>query len=69
MFATRTASVFLLPTTVAAVYATYIRAKAQPSQAYSQIMAQGSTASAQEQWRKVNNGLGVVDVGRSCGGV
>ncbi|KAI9021694.1 hypothetical protein CLU79DRAFT_752825 [Phycomyces nitens] len=69
MISSRTASIVLAPIAAAAAYATYIRTTAQPSLAHSTIMSQGSSPSAQEQWRKVNNGLGLVDVGRSCGGV
>ncbi|KAL0075777.1 hypothetical protein J3Q64DRAFT_1774013 [Phycomyces blakesleeanus] len=69
MISSRAASIVLVPVAAAAAYATYVRNTVQPSLAYSSIMSQGSNPSAQEQWRKVNKGLGLVDVGRSCGGV
>ena len=70
MIAARTASIVLVPVTTAAGYATYVRTTAQPTQAHSHIMtARGSDTQGQKEWRKMNNGLGLVDVGRSCGGL
>ncbi|KAI9316777.1 hypothetical protein BX666DRAFT_1946760 [Dichotomocladium elegans] len=69
MFAARTASFVLVPVTTAAGYVTYVRATAKPTQAYSNIMTSKAGADHTHQWRKLNNGLGLVDVGRSCGGL
>lgn len=65
MFATRVTSFILVPLVTVAGYATYVRSQAQPAQAYSRI---GADASGLEKWRKLNNGLTLVDVGRSGGG-
>lgn len=70
MIAARTASIVLVPVTTAAGYVTYVRSTAQPTPAHSHIMTlNGADARGREQWRKMNNGIGLVDVGRSCGGV
>lgn len=56
--------------TGAAGYAAYVRSTSQPSPAHSHIMtARGSDKYGHQQWRKINNGLGLVDVGRSGGGL
>ncbi|KAI8339426.1 hypothetical protein BC941DRAFT_420458 [Chlamydoabsidia padenii] len=67
----RPATLLLTPiVTGAAGYATYVRSTSQPSPAHSHLMtAQGSDKFGHQQWRKINNGLGLVDVGRSCGGL
>lgn len=59
----RTASIVLVPVTSFAGYATYVRTNTKPSLAHSEY-AQNS-----KKWRKVNNGLSLVDVGRSGGGL
>jgi hypothetical protein len=60
----------LFPVTTVALVGTVIRSQAQPSKAYSHIMkTDGATSHSYKQWRKLNDGLGVNDVGRSCGGV
>ncbi|KAI9499668.1 hypothetical protein BDB00DRAFT_967263 [Zychaea mexicana] len=70
MIAARTASIVLVPVTTAAGYATYVRSTTQPTQAHSQIMTlNGSDSQGHKQWRKLNNGIGLVDVGRSGGGL
>ncbi|KAG2232625.1 hypothetical protein INT48_001314 [Thamnidium elegans] len=33
------------------------------------LLAEGSTRQGYKTWKKINDGLGVNDVGRSCGGV
>lgn len=54
----------------AAGYTTYVRYTSQPSSAHSHIMTvRGSDKFGHQQWMKINNGLGLVDVGRSCGGL
>ncbi|KAI8137890.1 hypothetical protein BJV82DRAFT_524518 [Fennellomyces sp. T-0311] len=64
------ASIVLVPVTTAAGYATYVRATAQPAQAHSHIMTlRGSDSQGRDQWRKMNNGIGLVDVARSGGGL
>ncbi|KAI8078862.1 uncharacterized protein BX664DRAFT_342903 [Halteromyces radiatus] len=51
-------------------YAAYVRSTAQPALAHSHIMTvHGADVSGKQQWKKINNGLGLVDVGRSCGGL
>ncbi|KAG0190053.1 hypothetical protein DFQ28_002527 [Apophysomyces sp. BC1034] len=68
MFSTRATSALLVPVTTVAAYAAYVRSTSQPAQAHSNIMTlNGSDRSGHEKWRKINNGLGLVDVGRSCG--
>ncbi|KAI8390224.1 hypothetical protein BD560DRAFT_380317 [Blakeslea trispora] len=68
--ASRTASIVLVPVTSLAGYATYVRSTAQPTQAHGQYMkTTGANRADHMQWRKLNNGLGLVDVGRSCGGL
>lgn len=60
----------VFPVTAAAILGTIIRSHAKPSIAHSHIMKQeGSTRQGYMKWRKINDGLGVNDVGRSCGGV
>ncbi|ORY91185.1 hypothetical protein BCR43DRAFT_447016 [Syncephalastrum racemosum] len=67
MFASRV-TYLAVPMTTAAGYA-YVRSTAEPAQAYSHIMTvKGSDRTGREQWRKINNGIGSVDVGRSGGG-
>lgn len=66
----RAASMVLVPVTSFAGYATYVRSTAEPTQAYGQYMKnEGANRSQQMQWRKLNNGLSLNDVGRSCGGL
>ncbi|CAO3591394.1 unnamed protein product [Absidia cylindrospora] len=67
----RPATLILTPiVTGAAGYATYVRSTSQPSPAHSHIMTtKGSDKLGQQQWMKINNGLGLVDVGRSGGGL
>ncbi|ORZ23545.1 hypothetical protein BCR42DRAFT_318910 [Absidia repens] len=67
----RPATLILTPiVTGAAGYATYVRSTCQPSPAHSHIMTtKGSDKLGQQQWMKINNGLGLVDVGRSGGGL
>lgn len=51
-------------------YATYARSTAQPSLAHSHIMtSHGSDYTRKQQWKQINNGLSLVDVGRSGGGL
>ncbi|CDS11549.1 hypothetical protein LRAMOSA03812 [Lichtheimia ramosa] len=70
MIASRTASFLVVPVTTAAGYATYVRTTAQPTPAYSHIMTQrGADSEGRKEWHKVNNGIGLVDVGRSGGGL
>ncbi|KAF7725562.1 hypothetical protein EC973_009517 [Apophysomyces ossiformis] len=70
MISSRAISIVLVPTATVTGYATYVRSTSQPPQAHSTIMTlKGSDRSGHEQWRKINNGLGLVDVGRSCGDV
>ncbi|KAI8883380.1 hypothetical protein K501DRAFT_91412 [Backusella circina FSU 941] len=70
MFAPRTASIVLVPVTSFAGYATYARASAKPTKAHSELMTvRGIDEAGRKQWRRVNNGLGLVDVGRSGGGL
>ncbi|KAI8090728.1 hypothetical protein BDF21DRAFT_196556 [Thamnidium elegans] len=60
----------VFPVTTAALLGTIIRSHAKPSIAHTQIMkAEGSTRQGYKTWKKINDGLGVNDVGRSCGGV
>jgi hypothetical protein len=65
MFAPRAASIVLVPFTSFAGYATYVRSNAKPTQAHAEYMKDKDDM----KWRKVNNGLGLVDVGRSGGGL
>ncbi|RCH89717.1 hypothetical protein CU098_010694 [Rhizopus stolonifer] len=58
---------FLFPVATAALLGTIIRSQAKPSKAYTQLMK--PDGQARQQWEKINHGLGVNDVGRSCGGV
>ncbi|KAI8078244.1 uncharacterized protein B0P05DRAFT_543079 [Gilbertella persicaria] len=68
--ASRTASIVLVPVTSFAGYATYVRSTSQPTQAHANFMkASGVNQADHLRWRKLNNGLGLVDVGRSCGGL
>lgn len=57
-------SYILLPVTTVAVIGTAVRTQAKPSKAHTQYIK-----SDINQWIKHNDGLGVNDVGRSCGGV
>lgn len=60
----------LFPVTTVALVSTIIRSQAKPSVAHTHIMrSEGSSRQGYKQWRKMNDGLGVNDVGRSCGGV
>ncbi len=60
----------VFPVTTVALLGTIIRSQARPSKAHSQfIKMDGPSGQANRQWRKENGGLGVNDVGRSCGGV
>ncbi|GAA5810694.1 hypothetical protein MFLAVUS_004120 [Mucor flavus] len=60
----------VFPVTTAALLGSIIRSHAKPSVAHTQIMkAEGSTRQGYKTWKKINDGLGVNDVGRSCGGV
>ncbi|KAI8069283.1 hypothetical protein BC940DRAFT_298353 [Gongronella butleri] len=69
MLPTRTATMIASPAAAALGYA-YVRNTAQPAQAHPSLMtAQGADVSGRKQWRKINNGLGLVDVGRSGGGL
>ncbi|GAA5806706.1 hypothetical protein MFLAVUS_000054 [Mucor flavus] len=66
----RAASMVLVPVTSFAGYATYVRSTSEPSQAYGQYMKnEGVNNSKHLQWRKLNNGLSLNDVGRSGGGL
>lgn len=65
MIAPRVASVVLVPVTSIAGYATYARSTSKPTPAHIEYMKHKD----QMKWRKVNNGLGLVDVGRSGGGL
>ncbi|KAI8364391.1 hypothetical protein BD560DRAFT_333342, partial [Blakeslea trispora] len=58
---------FLFPVTTVALIGTIVRSQAKPSKAYTQFMK--PDGQARNQWRTINDGLGVNDVGRSCGGV
>ncbi|CAO3626789.1 unnamed protein product [Cunninghamella echinulata] len=73
MFATTTTTTTKVMTPIimmAAGYVTYARTTAQPALAYSHIMtSQGTDKSGKQQWKELNNGLGLVDVSRSCGGL
>lgn len=67
---TRAASMVLVPVTSFAGYAAYIRTTAEPSQAHGKYMNnEGHNSSLNKQWRKLNNGLSLQDVGRSGGGL
>ncbi|GAA5796853.1 hypothetical protein EDC94DRAFT_595093 [Helicostylum pulchrum] len=67
---TRAASMVLVPVTSFAGYATYVRSTSEPSQAHGQFMKnEGVNSSKHMQWRKLNNGLSLNDVGRSGGGL
>lgn len=60
----------VFPVTTIALLSTVIRAQAKPSKAYTKIMKQeGPNSQGYKKWQKMNDGLGVNDVGRSCGGV
>lgn len=62
--------IVVFPFTTVAVLGTIIRSQVKPSFAHSQIMrSEGPSKQGYNQWRKMNDGLGVNDVGRSCGGV
>lgn len=52
----------VLPLSTAAAFIGTIKSQAKPSIAYTE-------STDMNQWIKINNGLGVNDVGRSCGGV
>lgn len=66
----RTASIVLVPVTSFAGYATYVRSNAKPTQAHAEYMKNAPTNQKDHlAWRKLNNGLGLVDVGRSGGGL
>ncbi|ORX58269.1 hypothetical protein DM01DRAFT_1283298 [Hesseltinella vesiculosa] len=67
---TRAATMLASPAAAAFGYATYVRSTVQPAQAHPELMTvQGTDQSGRQRWRKMNNGLGLVDVGRSCGGL
>jgi hypothetical protein len=60
----------VFPVTTVALLGTIIRSQARPSKAHSELMrTDGPNGQAYRQWKKENDGLGVNDVGRSCGGV
>ncbi|KAI7898186.1 uncharacterized protein BX663DRAFT_443590 [Cokeromyces recurvatus] len=66
----RAASVILVPVTSLAVYATYVRSNAKPTQAHIEYMKNtGVSQTDYIKWIKLNNGLGLIDVGRSGGGL
>ncbi|KAG1147300.1 hypothetical protein G6F37_004982 [Rhizopus arrhizus] len=67
----RTASIVLVPVTSFAGYATYVRSTAKPAEAHVEYMKNYKTLdeSVHKKWRQINNGLGLVDVGRSGGGL
>ncbi|KAG1462722.1 hypothetical protein G6F56_005451 [Rhizopus delemar] len=67
----RSASMVLVPVTSFAGYATYVRSTSKPAEAHVEYMKNHQTfdASVHKEWKKVNNGLGLVDVGRSGGGI
>jgi hypothetical protein len=66
----RAASIVLVPVTSFAGYATYVRSNTKPTSAHSELMRNDSlNKKDQMKWRKINNGLGLVDVGRSGGGL
>lgn len=56
-----------LASTVA--FVTYVRATASPSQLPSHLMSSKPLAERIEQWKAHNNGIGMIDVSRSCGGL
>ncbi|KAL0143952.1 hypothetical protein V8B55DRAFT_1482139 [Mucor lusitanicus] len=57
----------LFPVTTVALLGTIVRNQARPSKAHTQFIKDNSQSL--HQWKKANDGLGVNDVGRSCGGV
>jgi hypothetical protein len=67
----RSASIVLVPVTSFAGYATYVRSTSKPSEAHIEYMKSHASLdeALQKKWKKVNNGLGLVDVGRSGGGL
>ncbi|KAI9473670.1 MAG: hypothetical protein EXX96DRAFT_578881 [Benjaminiella poitrasii] len=66
----RAASIVLVPVTSLAGYAAYIRSNAKPPQAHVEYMKTTGVNQADHiGWRKLNNGLGLTDVGRSGGGL
>lgn len=67
----RTVSFVLVPITSFAGYVTYIRATTKPTEAHIEYMKSHRMIDEvlQKKWIKVNNGLGLVDVGRSGGGI
>ncbi|KAG1441185.1 hypothetical protein G6F56_011598 [Rhizopus delemar] len=66
----RTASIVLVPVTSFAGYVTYVRSTSKPAEAHIKYMKNRPTnITLRNKWRKVNNGLGLVDVGRSGGGI
>jgi hypothetical protein len=56
-----------LASTVA--FVTYVRATASPTQAHAHMMTAKPLAEHVEKWKAYNNGIGMIDVGRSCGGL
>ncbi|KAI9472478.1 MAG: hypothetical protein EXX96DRAFT_584273 [Benjaminiella poitrasii] len=57
-------------TTLSLIGTIVVRTKATPSKAHTQFMkSDGISTQHHQQWRQLNDGLGVNDVGRSCGGV
>lgn len=66
----RAASMVIVPVTSFAGYATYVRSNSKPAQAHIQYMkTTGANQADHMEWRKINKGLGLVDVGRSGGGL
>jgi hypothetical protein len=62
--------VVVFPFTTVALLGSIIRSQARPSIAHTQIMrSDGPNTQGYNQWKQMNDGLGVNDVGRSCGGV
>lgn len=58
---------FVVPVTALAVVGTAIRSQAKPAKAHSHFVK--SDYQTRQNWRKINDGLSVQDVGRSGGGV
>jgi hypothetical protein len=67
----RTASLVLVPVTSFAGYVTYVRSTSKPAEAHIEYMKNHKSIDdiLRNKWRQVNNGLGLVDVGRSGGGI
>ncbi|KAI7898580.1 uncharacterized protein BX663DRAFT_524662 [Cokeromyces recurvatus] len=57
-------------TTIGLIGTVMVRSKASPSKAHTQFMKSNDVNTQNhQQWKQLNDGLGVNDVGRSCGGV